>query len=62
MNRKYLKKSELPLVDVAFRKIVKEAFQNKEKVPYGIIFLRKRKLSEADIKKAKELISKINES
>lgn len=53
---KYLKKSDLNLVNPKFRKIVQDAWDNGEKVPYGVIYLSSKEPTKEDIEYAKKLI------
>jgi hypothetical protein len=55
---KYLQKNDINLVKPKFRKMVQEAWDRGEDVPYGVIYLSDRETDAKDIEIVKDLIEK----
>ena len=57
---RYLKRDELHLVNPKFQRIAIDAWTNEEQVPYAIVALSDRPLSESEVARIVELNKKYN--
>jgi hypothetical protein len=54
--QKYLNKNQLHLVKPKFRKMIKDALENGEKVPYSVVYISDKKISKREL----QLINDLN--
>lgn len=59
---KFLSREDLEKVEPQFREMVEEAWENGEDVPYGVIFLSNRPLTEREKARGAEILREMTES
>ena len=54
--QKYLNKNQLHLVKPKLRKMIKDALKNGEKIPYGVVYISDKNISQREL----QLINNLN--